>query len=65
MAFDLFDRVLIRKKNVTGVIVDIYPEDGQSVYTVQSDKRGYVNDPEAYNGDFPLYDCKEDQLEKI
>lgn len=66
MAFALFDKVRIDGKGVNGSIVDIYiDDDGKLVYTVQSDKRGYVNDPEAYNGDYPLYDCTEDRLTKI
>lgn len=66
MAFELFDHVRIEDKDVTGDIVDIYPDDdGNMVYTVQSSKQGYVNDPEAYNGAHPLYDCREDQLTKL
>lgn len=66
MAFSLFDRVRIEHKNVTGDIVDIYRDDeGRTVYTVQSSKRGYVNDPDAYTGDFPLYDCMEEELTKL
>lgn len=66
MAFQLFDRVRINDKGVTGDIVDISSdEDGKTIYTIQSSKRGYVNDPEAYNGDFPLYDCTEDRLTKV
>ena len=54
MAFALFDKVRIDGKGVNGSIVDIYTDDdGKQVYTVQSDKRGYVNDPEAYNGGLP------------
>lgn len=66
MAFSLFDRVRIEHKNVTGDIVDIYRDDeGRTVYTVQSSKRGYVNDPDAYTGDFPLYDCTKEELTKL
>lgn len=66
MAFNLFDRVRIDDKDVVGDIVDISADkDGNPIYTVQSSKRGYVNDPEAYNGDYPLYDCRVDQLTKI
>ena len=67
MPFGLFDRVrIIKEKNVTGNIVDIYiGDDGQPVYTVQSDQRGYVDNPMAYNGDYPLYDCREDQITKL
>lgn len=66
MAFELFDKVCIEDLGITGTIVDIYPDDeGRTVYVVESHKRGYVNDKEAYNGEFPLYDCREDQLTKL
>lgn len=65
MAFELFDHVRINDKNVTGAIVDIFDDDGKSVYTVQSDKKGYVDDPDAYPGEYPLYDCTEDRLAKL
>ena len=63
MAFELFSKVHIKDKNVDGTIVDIYTaDDGQTIYTVESQKRGYVDDPEAYTGDFPLYDMTADRL---
>lgn len=65
MAFELFDHVRINDKDLTGVIVDIFDEDGKSVYTVQSDKKGYIDDPDAYPGEYPLYDCTEDRLVKL
>ena len=66
MTFELFDHVHIENKNVTGNIVDIYyGDDGEPIYTVQSNRRGYVNDPDAYNGDYPLYDCRADQITKV
>lgn len=65
MAFQLFDHVRIDDKDVTGDIVDIYDDDGTTIYTVQSDKKGHVDDPDAYPGERPLYDCKEDQMTKL
>lgn len=66
MPFELFERVRIKDKDVTGDIVDIYfDDDGQKVYTVQSQKQGYVNDPDAYTGEYPLYDVHEDRLAKL
>ena len=66
MAFQLFDHVRIDDKGVTGDIVDVYEdEDGTSVYVVQSDQKGPANDPDAYPGEHPLYDCKEDQMIKL
>lgn len=66
MTFQLFDKVRIKDKNVIGMIVDIYDgDDGQPVYTVERQKRRYVNDPAAYSGDFPLYDCREERLTRL
>mgnify|MGYP007038322590 CR=1 FL=1 len=66
MPFELFERVHIKDKDVTGDIVDIYlDDDGQKVYTVQSHKQGYVNDPDAYTGEYPLYDVHGDRLAKL
>ncbi len=66
MAFGLFDKVCIEDLGITGTIVDTYSDDeGRTVYVVESHKRGYVNDKEAYNGEFPLYDRREDQLTKL
>lgn len=66
MPFELFDCVRIKDKAVTGTIVDIYAdEEGRKVYIVQSHKQGYVDDPEAYNGDYPLYDVYEERLLEI
>ena len=65
MAFQLFDHVRINDKDVTGDIVDIYDDDGTTIYIVQSDKKGHVDDPDAYPGECPLYDCKKDQMTKL
>jgi len=65
MAFQLFDHVRINDKDVTGDIVDIYDDGGVTIFTVQSDKRGYIDDPDAYPGERPLYDCREDQITKL
>lgn len=63
MNFELFESVHIVHKNVDGVIVDIdMTPDGTPLYTVESSVRGYVDDSDAYPGDFPLFDCTEDQL---
>lgn len=66
MDLKLFDKVFISDKDVVGTIVDIYTDiDNDIVYTVQSSKRGYVNDPDAYPGEFPLYHCSPPRLKKI
>lgn len=64
--FDEYNHVLIVDKNISGIIVDIYTgADGLVYYTVQSDKAGYVDDPDAYPGLYPLYDCTASRLRLI
>lgn len=64
--FEMYDHVHIIHKNINGIIVDGYTgNDGKTYYIVESDVRGYVDDPDAYPGEWPLYDCTADQLEKI
>lgn len=60
------DHVRMLHKGQTGVVVDIcIGADGKTYYTVETDVEGYTDDPDAYNGEWPLYDCTADQLEKI
>ena len=48
VTFQLFDKVRIKDKNVVGTIVEIHDgDDGQPVYTVERQKRGYVNGSEG------------------
>lgn len=64
--FELFDHVHMIHKHIDGIIVDICTgTNGKTYYTVESDVQGYVDDPDAYNGEWPLYDCTADQLEKL
>lgn len=64
--FNELDHVRMLHKAQTGVIVDICTgKDGKTYYTVETDAEGYTDDPDAYNGQWPLYDCTEDQLEKL
>ena len=66
MAFDLYDKVRIIDKGIVGTIVDIFDNEGKRYYTVESDTPVRVRryDPDAYPGDYPLYDCTEDRLSK-
>ena len=55
--------MLIKHKNIPGQIVDVYTgKDGETLYTVESDIEGYTDDPDAWGGLWPLYDCTADQL---
>lgn len=65
-AFELYDHVRMIHKNINGIIVDVCTGiDGKTYYIVESDVQGYVDDPDAYPGEWPLYDCTAHQLEKI
>lgn len=66
MDFNLFDKVQIKGKDVTGTIVDIYDGDnGQPVYVVQSGNADSRNKKDAYPGEYPLFDCTKNQLIRI
>lgn len=66
MDFNLFDKVQIKDKGVTGTIVDIYDGDsGQPVYVVQSNTADSGNRKDAYPGEYPLFDCTKNQLIRI
>lgn len=67
MEFDLYEHVRIKKKNIPGTIIDtcIGRYDDKPYYIVESDVEGYTDDPDAYQGERPIYDCTADQLEKI
>lgn len=51
----MYDRVKIKKNGVTGIIVDIRHTSGD-VYTVEGDAKDA-------SGGYPLFDCKQDELE--
>lgn len=60
------DRVLIKGKNVIGEIIDVHKaQNGETCYTVESEKEGFIDDPDAWNDvRFPQFICIEDQLER-
>lgn len=61
--FELFEKVKIKSKNLIGTIVDISGDPNDLNITVESDTKGYRDD--GYGGVWPLFDCKENDLEKI
>ena len=62
-----FERIRIKKKNVIGFIIDIHQsEDGVTRYTIESEREGPIDDPDAWNDvRFPQFICTEDQLEHV
>lgn len=62
--FDLYDHVKIKKNGVTGQIVDIRKGASGTVYTVESDTKGNRADAD-YSSEWPLYDCKPDEITEL
>lgn len=60
--FNLFEKVKIKSKNLIGTIVDI--SNDANLITVESDTE-YFNDPDGYGERWPLFNCEENDLEKI
>ncbi len=61
--FNLYDKVIIKSKNLPGTIVDIVTKGDEKMITVESDIKGRRED--GYGGVFPLFDCEEKDLEKL
>lgn len=66
MVFELYDRVLIVDKKVSGEIIDITKgKNGKTYYCVESDTPGYSDDLSAYPGEWPQYECTAEELRKL
>ena len=59
----LNDTVRIKSDNVMGTIVDVYCRNGTTYYIVESSEKGAVKGKDG--GDWPLYDCKREDIEVI
>lgn len=64
MAFELYERVKIKKNDVVGQIIDITKRENGTVYTVESETKGNRADAD-YPGEWPLYDCKSTEIDKV
>lgn len=61
--FELYDKVKIKSKNLIGTIVDIATIKGEKIITVESDTESAFEG--GYGKMFPLFDCTENDLERI
>lgn len=61
--FNLYDKVIIKSKNIPGTIIDIVKSKTGKTITVESDIKGKRED--GYGGDFPIFICKENDLKLI
>ena len=60
--FELYDKVRIKSNMVIGTIVDISNINGRLNYVVESDSKNVSG---GYGGDWKLFDCSKDEIEKI
>lgn len=61
--FEELDEVRIPAKGITGTIVDVSTgKNGVTYYTVQNDEWGDVDDPDAWNIGYAMFDCTAEQL---
>lgn len=58
--FNLYDKVVIKSKNIPGTIIDIVKNSSRATITVESDIKG--NRTDGYGGDFPIFNCEEKDL---
>ena len=58
--FNLFEKVLIKERNLPGTIVDITT---RKVITVESDIEGKQEN--GYGDRFPLFECCESELQQL
>lgn len=64
MTFELYDHVKISRNGVIGQIVDIMEGKTGTLYTVESDTKGMRDDAD-YPSEWPMYDCKSNELTKM
>lgn len=64
MAINEFDKVRIKKTGIVGTVVDVHRISGETVFIVESDKKGV---PGGYGDkdNWKLFDCLEGELEKL
>ena len=57
--FNEFEKVVIKATGVVGDIVDIHTgREDKKIYIIEADERDE-------DGDYQLYDCYEDEIEKV
>lgn len=59
----LYDTVKIKSGDITGTIVDISRRNGTTYYVVESSIRGAIEGKDG--GDWPLYDCKKEDIKIV
>ena len=63
-AFELYDRVRIKRNGVVGQIIDVTNAGTETVFTVESETKGKRPDAD-YPSEWPLYDCAADEITNV
>nr|DAK28430.1 MAG TPA: hypothetical protein [Caudoviricetes sp.]DAL01537.1 MAG TPA: hypothetical protein [Caudoviricetes sp.]DAT42886.1 MAG TPA: hypothetical protein [Caudoviricetes sp.] len=63
--FKLFDKVRVKKKNITGVIVDVSRQGERQCFVVEADNRGKIEGGIGGENDYAILDCMSEELEHI
>ena len=63
--FNLFDKVRVKKKNITGVIVDVAQQGERQCFVVEADNRGKIEGGMGGENDYAILDCMPEELENI
>ena len=61
--YEMFEHVTVKRNGLKGQIVDIIHGKNGIEYTVESDIMGWRDDAD-YPSEWPLYFCREDEIEK-
>lgn len=64
MEFSLYERVKIKRNGVVGQIIDITEGEDGAVFVVESETKGKRDDAD-YPSEWPIYDCKPDEIAKM
>lgn len=58
---ELYSKVVVSEKKITGTIIDIEKVDDELIYTVESDEET----EDKFGTLYPLIYCKENELKKV
>ncbi len=60
--FEIYDRVRIKARHITGTIVDVSTIGEKKIYIVECDEE---NIKDGYGGKWKLFDCNSNEIEKV
>lgn len=57
----LYDKVKLKRNNITGIIVDITQIDGKEIFTIEDD----IENSDKNGTSWPLYQCERYEIELV